>query len=36
MSASNTAAQSSILGKDSLLRGATLDLEHRSFVVIFP
>jgi len=36
MSANNMAAQSSSLGRDSLLRGATLDLEQSSFVVIFP
>jgi hypothetical protein len=36
MSANNMAAQSSNLGRDSLLRGATLDMEQSSLVVTFP
>jgi len=35
MSANSIAAQSSNLGTDSLLRGATLDLGQSSLVVIF-
>ena len=36
MSASNMAAQSSNRGRDSLFRGATLDLEQSNLLVMFP